>query len=88
MEPLLFRVDEAGGRVVVHGNHRLMAARALGWEEVAAFDVSDLGEEQIEALILGMNRAGQVGGYDVGALRDRLEAMSERARGGGGVSGS
>src|SRR4051794_29411140 len=52
---------------VLAGNHRVLAARELGWEEIAVCFV-DVGEEQARRIMLADNRTSDVAGYDAEAL--------------------
>ena len=84
VEPLLAAYDEhpdapKGKKVLVvqHGNHRLKAARNLGWTHVAILDVSDLSPEQLATLVLSMNRTADKGGYDAQALSAVYETIHD-----------
>ena len=63
-------VDRATGEVLA-GNHTLMAARELGWSEVAAWFV-EVDEETARRILLVDNRASDVASYNEGDLADLL----------------
>jgi hypothetical protein len=60
---------------VLAGNHTLMAARALGWKEVAATFV-DCDDEQALRILLVDNRANDLAMYDDRALADVLKELA------------
>lgn len=56
--------------VVIAGNHRVMAARELGWDMIAAVDADDLTAEEARAFALADNRTSDLATYDDGILGD------------------
>lgn len=60
---------------VLAGNHTLMAAKALGWEEVAATFV-DCDDEQALRILLVDNRANDLAMYDDRALAEVLKELA------------
>jgi DNA modification methylase len=56
---------------VIAGNHQLLAARALGWEEIAVV-TSDDDEQTAKAFALADNRTSDLGHYDNEALAELL----------------
>ena len=58
------------GEVLV-GNHRVMAARELGWTEIAACFV-EVDDEHARRILLADNRVSDLAGYDEQALADLL----------------
>jgi hypothetical protein len=56
---------------VIAGNHQLLAARALGWSEIAVVRVDD-DDMTAKAFALADNRTSDLGGYDAEALVDML----------------
>lgn len=60
---------------VLAGNHTLMAAKALGWKEVAATFV-DCDDEQALRILLVDNRANDLAMYDDRALADVLKELA------------
>lgn len=56
-------VIQASTRYVVAGNHVLLAARSLGWTEIAA-NVVELDDATATAFMLADNRTSDLGGYD------------------------
>ena len=56
---------------VIAGNHQLLAARALGWEEIAVV-TSDDDEQTAKAFALADNRTSDLGSYDSDALAELL----------------
>lgn len=76
--PLVFRNEpdpDGGGtrKVVYAGNHRLKAARNLGWTHVAAVNADDMSHDQIRAFSLADNRTADLGTYDEELLTSMLE---------------
>jgi ParB-like chromosome segregation protein Spo0J len=67
-------VVNARTRQVLAGNHTLAAARALGWQEIAATFV-DASEEQARRIALIDNRSNDLAGYDAQALADLLSSL-------------
>lgn len=61
--------------VVVAGNHTLLAARSLGWTEMAVVRVDD-DPTMATAYALADNRTAELGHYDPVALAKMLEAVS------------
>ena len=60
---------------VLAGNHTLMAARTLGWKEIAA-NVIDVDDDQALRILLVDNRASDLATYDENLLKDVLEALA------------
>jgi ParB-like chromosome segregation protein Spo0J len=63
-------VQRATDRIIA-GNHLYLAARALGWPEVAAVRV-DLDDDAALAYLVADNRTQELGAYDDEALVDLL----------------
>jgi site-specific DNA-methyltransferase (adenine-specific) len=63
---------------VLAGNHTLLAARELGWQEIAATFV-DVDAEQARRIVLVDNRANDRAGYDDEALAKLLQAIQDLA---------
>lgn len=61
---------------VLAGNHTLLAAKKLGWDEIAATFV-DVDEDQAARIVLVDNRANDVAGYDDDELRELLESLPD-----------
>lgn len=61
---------------VIAGNHTVMAARQLGWDEVAAVEVDD-DPITAQAFALADNRTGDLGTYDDADLLAMLQAVAE-----------
>ena len=72
-EPLI--VQKSTGHVLA-GNHRLIAARELGWTTI---DVNyiDVDDEQGRRIMLASNRTAQLGGFDDAALAAILQDISD-----------
>lgn len=67
--PVVYRTEKVRGKrakqkVVYAGNHRLLAARELGWTHLAAVAADDLTPEQIRGFALADNRTSDLGTYD------------------------
>lgn len=60
---------------VIAGNHQLLAARALGWSEIAVVFVDD-DDQTAKAFALADNRVSDLGSYDDVALGQLLEEVS------------
>lgn len=65
-------ITEAG--TVVAGNHTLLAARALGWDQIAAVRVPD-DPTQAQAYLLADNRTAELATYDPVALAQLLQSV-------------
>jgi ParB-like chromosome segregation protein Spo0J len=60
---------------VLAGNHTLMAAKALGWKEIAVSFV-DVDEEEARRIILVDNRSADLAGYDESVLAGLLQEVN------------
>lgn len=60
---------------VTAGNHQLLAARALGWKEIAVV-VTDDDEQTAKAFALADNRTSDLGHYDNDLLADLLSSVA------------
>lgn len=69
---------QAGTGYVLAGNHRLEAARRLGWEEIDAVYRECSDEEALE-ILLADNRTSERGATDVDALLAALEDLAPPA---------
>jgi ParB-like chromosome segregation protein Spo0J len=67
-------VVDSQGQVVV-GNHMLLAARQLGWTEIAAFVTDDSPEVALSRL-LADNKTAELGTYDEADLVALIESVS------------
>jgi hypothetical protein len=63
---------------VLAGNHTLLAARQLGWEQIAALFV-DVDEDTARRILLVDNRTADLGTYDDAALIELLQAIAATA---------
>lgn len=70
-KPIVARRDGT----VIAGNHQLLAARALGWTEIAVVYVDD-DEMTAQAFALADNRTADLGYYDNEALANLIHAVS------------
>ncbi len=70
-QPIIAR--RSTGEVLV-GNHRLLAARELGWREIAVCFI-DVDDDQARRILLADNRTSDLAGYDSQALIDLLEEL-------------
>lgn len=61
---------------VLAGNHTLAAARALGWEEIAATFV-DVDEDTAARIVAVDNRTSDIAGYDDEALAELLAGLAD-----------
>lgn len=68
--PILVR-----GGVVVAGNGRLVAARALAWTHLAALDVDDMTEDEVAAFALMDNKSADLAEWDEAAVLDACRLM-------------
>lgn len=72
-EPLV--VHKRTGRVI-GGNGRLVAMRALGWQEADIVEL-DIDDVQATALGIALNRTAELAEWDVPALAKLLESLSD-----------
>ena len=70
-KPIVARRDGT----VIAGNHQLLAARLLGWPEIAVVYVDD-DDLTAKAYALADNRVGDLGGYDSFDLEQMLSEVS------------
>lgn len=80
--PIVYRTEpdpDSGEprKVVYAGNHRLLAATNLGWDEIAAVSGDDLTHDQIRAFSLADNRTGDLGEYDDNLLTALLDDLRD-----------
>lgn len=68
-------VVQAGTNVVVAGNHRLEAARALGMETVPV-RFYELSDEEAERILLADNRTSDLAAYNDAALAELLSELA------------
>lgn len=61
---------------VLAGNHRVEAARQLGWSEVAAV-VLDVDDEHAKRIMLSSNGTAARGGFDDALLAEQLSELAE-----------
>lgn len=62
---------------VIAGNHRLEAARRLGWTHIAVVDADDLTEEQARAFAAADNRTSDLASYDDALLGEFLKGIED-----------
>lgn len=68
-------VVQTSTRYVLSGNHTLMAARKLGWQEIDAVLV-DVDDQHAYRIMLAANRTAELGhGYDSDALAELLSYL-------------
>lgn len=67
-------VVRAGTNEVLAGNHTLMAAREMGWDQIAATFV-DVDDDEAARIVLVDNRTNDIAGYDDAELADLLESL-------------
>lgn len=70
--PVLVTSREDGGYDLVDGHLRLKAARKLGMDEIPAFTVDDMSEDQIKAFRISVNKAAELADWDMGKLKNEL----------------
>ena len=63
-------------RTLVAGNGTVLAARELGWREIAAVDAGDLTLEECSAYALADNQTGDLAEWDPDALSRAMRALS------------
>jgi len=61
---------------ILAGNHRYMAAKALGYDKVPVTWV-DVGEHEEKRILAADNRTSELGGYDEAVLADLLQELSD-----------
>lgn len=69
-------VVQESTRYIVAGNHLWRAAKALGWEEVAA-NVVEMDDKTAEAYLIADNRTSELGSYDEDALGEMLRKIAQ-----------
>ena len=70
-KPIVVRTDGT----IIAGNHTWMAAKKLGWSEIAVVRVADDDTEAF-AFALADNRTAELGGYDPDALAEMLDQVA------------
>ncbi|WP_433661065.1 DNA modification methylase [Nocardia sp. CA-128927] len=63
---------------VLAGNHTLLAARQLGWEELAV-GIIDVDEQTARRIVAADNRTADLGDYDHAALFELLDGLDDLA---------
>ena len=66
-------VVRASDRTIIAGNHTWMAAKSLGWTEIAISVVDD-DEATAQAFALADNRTAELGSYDEALLLDLIRS--------------
>ncbi len=61
---------------ILAGNHRYLAAKALGYDKVPVTWV-DVGEHEEKRILTADNRTSELGGYDEAVLADLLQELSD-----------
>lgn len=73
--PIVISVDD----VILAGNHTYLAAKALGWTEIATVRVSDHSTSPEAAeIVLVDNQSAQLGDYDYDALANLIRTLPDR----------
>lgn len=67
---------------ILTGNHTWQAARQIGWDTIQAVTV-DVDADQAAQIVLADNRIADLGDYDVKALAEVIESVSEPTSGTG-----
>lgn len=67
-------VVRTGTNEILAGNHTVMAARELGWDQVAVTFV-DVDDDKAARIVLIDNRANDLGDYDQDALMDLINSV-------------
>src|SRR5690606_2155294 len=68
-------VDERTGYVCV-GNHRVLAARQLGWDEIPVTYIRSTDDEHALRILLADNRTSDLGTYDAEGLAQLLDHLA------------
>lgn len=68
-------VVQESSRYIVAGNHLWRAAKALGWDEIAA-NVAEMDDRTAEAYLIADNRTSELGSYDEDLLGDLLRKIA------------
>lgn len=63
---------------VLAGNHTLLAARSLGWQQIDV-GIIDVDEQTARGIVLADNRLADLGGYDEATLVELLESLDDMA---------
>lgn len=61
MKPIVIRPTDDGRFVIIAGNHTVVAARELGWKQIAAVKDSEMDEAEAIAFALVDNRVSELG---------------------------
>lgn len=64
-----------GEKNIIAGHGRLMAAKKLGMQAVPCVFVEGMTDEERRAYILADNRLTEIGGWDMGLVRDEIAAL-------------
>jgi hypothetical protein len=75
VEPILV---QAGSNMVIAGNGRMTAMKALGWK-VANVAVLDVDDSQARKLSIALNRSGELAGWDEEVLANHLRDLASLA---------
>ena len=76
--PAVARRKRGGRGEVIAGNHMLLAARQLGWKELAVVWVED-SDTEAKARALAVNRTADLGVYDDMLLANMIESIGHDA---------
>jgi hypothetical protein len=75
LKPIVAVKDEEGTLTVIAGNHQLMAAKELGWSQIAV-SVVDLDSDQAIAFALADNKIAEMGHSDSEMIYNLISEVS------------
>lgn len=76
LKPIVAISEGDGTYTVIAGNHQLMAAKELGWDEIAV-SVVDLDESEAVTFALTDNKVSELGSTDNALLLDMLSSVAD-----------
>ena len=75
LKPIVIRGNDDGTSTVIAGNHTVEAAKSLGWDKIAAVNVSDMDEKRAITFALTDNRINELGSINSGLLHEALSSV-------------
>lgn len=75
LKPIVIRANGDGTSTIIAGNHTMQAARLLGWDSIAAVDVSEMDEKTAVTFALTDNRINELGSTDGSLLHAAISTV-------------
>lgn len=77
LKPIVIRSNGDGTATIIAGNHTMQAAKRLGWNKIAAVDISEMDEKQAVTFALADNRINELGSTNAALLHEAIASVIE-----------